>query len=551
MYIVKPSAGAMGRGIYLAAGESGIDKTHSGAVVVQRYMHDPFLLDGFKFDLRIYALVTCVDPLAVYVYDEGIARFATTPYAAPNKSNLSQVTMHLTNYSLNKHSATFVSTDKEDEGTKRSISSLFAQMKAMGHDTEKLWRDIREVVARTVLPIQPHLAHCYHSSVNNAPRSAIERHGAERERGANGRASGATPRGYADLHADDASPGSSGRSSPSAAGASADDEPKPSRCFELLGFDIIIDEKLRPWLIEVNHSPSFNMDSPLDARVKCGAIGDVLRALNLDGEERRAWIEAEKRAQKKRLYKAGETLKNARMGGASVGASVGGGLAGVGSSASNGGGGGYGSTMGGYGSGYATMERPRSGWGRTRPKLPIPQTHSLDDDDDDSDEVSNGTVAGYARAAPPHRGEGARGPRGRRGARGAAAWTRRSRRRGSAGSLACTRPRVCRRRNGGTRRRSTPSCWRTRCRFPTRAGVLVRLVRRSEANVGARGRRRDVVLRAAHRGATRAGVRRGRRRPSGRRARRVSVVVSVLEGVPKQPFADVGSRRRRAEAVHG
>ena len=78
--------------------------------------------------------------------------------------------------------------------------------------------------------------------------------------------------------------------------------------------------------------------------------------------------------------------------------------AGVGSSGSSGGGGGYGSTMGGYGSGYATMERPRSGWGRTRPKLPIPQTHSLDDDDDDSDEVSNGTVAGYARAAPPRRG---------------------------------------------------------------------------------------------------------------------------------------------------
>ena len=544
----------MGRGIYLASGESGIDKTHSGAVVVQRYMHDPFLLDGFKFDLRIYALVTCVDPLAVYVYDEGIARFATTPYAAPDKSNLSQVTMHLTNYSLNKHSATFMSTDKEDEGTKRSISSLFAQMKATGHDTEKLWRDIREVVARTVLPIQPHLAHCYHSSVNNAPRSASDRE-SESERGANGRASGATPRGYADLHADDASPGSSGRSSPSAAGASADDEPKPSRCFELLGFDIIIDEKLRPWLIEVNHSPSFNMDSPLDARVKCGAIGDVLRALNLDGEERRAWIEAEKRAQKKRLYKTGETLRNARMGASANGVGGVGGYtdraAGVGSSGSSGGG--YGSTMGGYGSGYATMERPRSGWGRTRPKLPIPPAHSLDDDDDDSDEFSTvRTVAGYARAAPPpRRGGKARESREGReereervhGRDGAAGEARRIHSRVPArGSVA-----VGTEERGGARRQVAGA---RAVVFPTRAGVLVRLVRRSEANVGG-GRRRDVVLRAAHRGATRAGVRRGRRRPSGRRARRVSVVVSVLEGKPKQPVADVGARRRRAEAVHG
>ena len=187
-------------------------------------------------------------------------------------------------------------------------------MREMGHDTEKLWRDVQEVVARTVLPIQPHLAHCYHSAVNQRAGKGSTP-GAERgsndertERGATERPSGG---GYADLHSGDGGVSSSGRSSPS---KPSDDDPAPSRCFELLGFDIIIDEKLRPWLIEVNHSPSFNMDSQLDARVKSGAIGDILAALNLDGEERRAWIEAEKKAQKKRLYKAGETLKNARMG---------------------------------------------------------------------------------------------------------------------------------------------------------------------------------------------------------------------------------------------
>ena len=397
VYIVKPSAGAMGRGIYLASGESGIDKHHSGAVVVQRYMHDPFLLDGFKFDLRIYALVTAADPLAVYLYDEGIARFATTKYAAPNKSNLSQTTMHLTNYSLNKHSDTFVHTDKEDEGTKRSISSLFAQMREMGHDTEKLWRDVQEVVARTVLPIQPHLAHCYHSAVNQRAGKGSTP-GAERgsndertERGATERPSGG---GYADLHSGDGGVSSSGRSSPS---KPSDDDPAPSRCFELLGFDIIIDEKLRPWLIEVNHSPSFNMDSPLDARVKSGAIGDILAALNLDGEERRAWIEAEKKAQKKRLYKAGETLKNARMGASTHGRGTGAGYASVmdapGDDSSSGGGGGYGATMGGYGSGYATAERPQSGWGKTRQKIVSPAPL----DADDSDEEEGTSVAGYAR----------------------------------------------------------------------------------------------------------------------------------------------------------
>ena len=39
-------------------------------------------------------------------------------------------------------------------------------------------------------------------------------------------------------------------------------------CFELLGFDVILDSKMRPWLLEVNHAPSFATDSPLDYKVK-------------------------------------------------------------------------------------------------------------------------------------------------------------------------------------------------------------------------------------------------------------------------------------------
>jgi len=39
-------------------------------------------------------------------------------------------------------------------------------------------------------------------------------------------------------------------------------------CFEILGLDILIDSKLKPWVIEINISPSFNVDTPLDFRIK-------------------------------------------------------------------------------------------------------------------------------------------------------------------------------------------------------------------------------------------------------------------------------------------
>ena len=52
-------------------------------------------------------------------------------------------------------------------------------------------------------------------------------------------------------------------------------------CFEILGFDIFLDEKLRPWILEVNHAPSFSTDSPLDFKVKKNLITDTMRLLNI------------------------------------------------------------------------------------------------------------------------------------------------------------------------------------------------------------------------------------------------------------------------------
>lgn len=52
-------------------------------------------------------------------------------------------------------------------------------------------------------------------------------------------------------------------------------------CFEILGFDVFLDEKLKPWIIEVNHAPSFTTDSPLDFKIKKGLITDTIALLNL------------------------------------------------------------------------------------------------------------------------------------------------------------------------------------------------------------------------------------------------------------------------------
>jgi tubulin polyglutamylase TTLL6/13 len=76
--------------------------------VAQRYLHKPYLIDGLKFDLRVYVNLTCVTPLRIFMYNEGLARFATSEYNSPIGSNLNNLFMHLTNYAINKDAENFV-----------------------------------------------------------------------------------------------------------------------------------------------------------------------------------------------------------------------------------------------------------------------------------------------------------------------------------------------------------------------------------------------------------------------------------------------------------
>ena len=74
--------------------------------VISRYITNPLLINGHKFDLRVYVLVTSYDPLRVYVFKEGLARFASETYT--HKLDKNNVYMHLTNYSINKKNDNFV-----------------------------------------------------------------------------------------------------------------------------------------------------------------------------------------------------------------------------------------------------------------------------------------------------------------------------------------------------------------------------------------------------------------------------------------------------------
>ena len=60
-----------------------------------------------------------------------------------------------------------------------------------------------------------------------------------------------------------------------------DTNKKNNNCFELLGFDILIDENFKPWLLEVNLSPSLSTDAQLDFKVKGNLIADLFNLVGI------------------------------------------------------------------------------------------------------------------------------------------------------------------------------------------------------------------------------------------------------------------------------
>ncbi len=99
MYILKPTNSSCGRGIKVIGKKDPVSK-RSG-YLVSKYLAKPHLLRGFKYDLRIYVVVTCYEPLKAYIFKEGLVRLATVPYTTA-KGSLKKRFVHLTNYSVNK-----------------------------------------------------------------------------------------------------------------------------------------------------------------------------------------------------------------------------------------------------------------------------------------------------------------------------------------------------------------------------------------------------------------------------------------------------------------
>ena len=101
-----------------------------GRAVAQRYEERPLLVNGYKFDCRIYLAITSADPLVAYVYDDGLVRFATQRFEPPSPENADQLRMHLTNFALNSGEDHQIQTLAGGMRSKWTLREFYAHLEA-------------------------------------------------------------------------------------------------------------------------------------------------------------------------------------------------------------------------------------------------------------------------------------------------------------------------------------------------------------------------------------------------------------------------------------
>ena len=143
--------------------------------------------------------------------------------------------IHLTNYSINKFSDTFVHNDNSEndhQGSKWSLTAFRNFLISHGENVDFLYYQIEDIIIKTILSAENVMFNTFVMQV-----------------------------------------------------------PHRSNCFEILGFDILIDSQLKPWLLEVNLSPSLACDSPIDQKIKGELIADLFTLCGMVPLDQQCYLE--------------------------------------------------------------------------------------------------------------------------------------------------------------------------------------------------------------------------------------------------------------------
>ena len=219
LWIVKPKNGSTGKGVHIFKNL----ENESNDFLISKYLINPHLINGKKYDLRIYVLVTGLKPLKIYINKEGLARIAAEKFSL-NEESYNNAFIHLTNTGVNKHSKEYVFAKdfNSENANKLSLHTYQKYLSKENANYDLIMKKIKDIAIKTVIA---------------GHKNLVEK--------------------LDEFNLNDQS------------------------FFNLYGYDIIIDDKYEPYLLEVNRRPDMYIFDKMDKIVKEKVFVDTLNIVGI------------------------------------------------------------------------------------------------------------------------------------------------------------------------------------------------------------------------------------------------------------------------------
>jgi hypothetical protein len=220
LWLIKPKTGSLGEGIYIFQNLTSTPDVY----LISKYISNPHLINKLKYDFRVYVFITGLAPLKLYLYKEGMVRFATEEYTI-DKNHIAELYRHLTNVAINqKNTEEYKKAVDADsnEGSKWSLQVYEAYCKENGIDYQKIRNQMADIAIKSLL------------SVLDQFYDRIKEYGT-----------------------------------------------KDRNHFKLFGFDFLLDDNYKVHLLEINDRPSLLMGDINDRKLKPQLVADCLNIVGI------------------------------------------------------------------------------------------------------------------------------------------------------------------------------------------------------------------------------------------------------------------------------
>ena len=220
LWLIKPPGSSLAQGIRFIENYTDIPNNN----FISRYIHNPHLLNKKKYHLRIYVLVTGFLPYKIYIYDEGQVFIAAETYSY-EPEELKNKFKFITNFAVSKDSKNYsydVSLE-EEKGNTWTFKALSKHINKEGGNWTKIWSDIEDMAIKIML------------SVSEEERKVLL--------------------DYENLGG--------------------------SNLYQLYGFDVLIDDNYKPWLLEINTAPHLDTYNKITFINKSKLIVDIMNLIGI------------------------------------------------------------------------------------------------------------------------------------------------------------------------------------------------------------------------------------------------------------------------------